>query len=168
MVSRIVDATAFYSGIPFSSTEKNFTTPAIFEEIKHIKKNHDAIRVLVDTNRLEVIEPEAEYVKKVSLVAKETGDRTNLSNGDLSVLALSLQLGLELVTDDFAISNTAKHLKIKVNPVMTKGISYTATWQYYCSGCDMSFAETLECPRCGNKLKRRLVKRKSAVNTVRK
>ena len=91
--------------------------------------------------------------------AKKSGDFSNLSDGDISTIALSLQLGAELITDDFAVSNVAKNLNIKVIPVMTDGIKNVVTWKYYCPGCKTNFSKITECPRCGNKLKRKAIKR---------
>ena len=64
--SRILDASGFYAGIPFASSEKFFTTSLIFEEIKHIKKNQDVLGVLLETNRLEIKEPEKKYTELIT------------------------------------------------------------------------------------------------------
>ena len=39
---RILDASAFYAGVPFRSSEDCYTTSLVYDEIQHIKKNHDA------------------------------------------------------------------------------------------------------------------------------
>jgi len=166
LVSKILDASAFYAGIPFASQEECYTTSIIFDEIKHIKKNYNALNVLVETNRLKILNPEKEYVTKVLAKAKEIGDFQNLSKGDVSVIALCLQIDGELVTDDYAISNTAKQLNLKVIPIMTKGISEVKDWVYFCTGCEKIFPEISQCPICGNNLSRRLAKRKSSSNPV--
>lgn len=168
MVSRVLDASAFYAGIPFASQEKNYSTSIVFDEIKHIKKNHDVIKILIETKRLEIYDPEQEFITKVLSKAKETGDFQDLSKGDISVIALCLQLGEELVTDDFAVSNTAKHLNIRVIPIMTRGISQVKDWVYFCSGCEKTFSDRILCPICGNKLGRKLVKRKFPSSPVSK
>ena len=166
MVSRILDASAFYAGIPFASQEKNYTTPAVFDEIKHIKKNHDVLNVLVETKRLEILDPQKEYITKVLTKAKEIGDFQNLSKGDISVIALCLQIGGELITDDYAISNTAKQLNLKVIPIMTKGITEIKDWVYFCSGCEKIFSKISQCPICGTNLSRRSAKRKSSAKLI--
>ena len=158
MVFRVLDANAFYAGIPFASQEKSYTTPAIFEEVKHIKKNHEAINALIDTRRLEIVEPDQKYVEKVLSKAKNTGDFHNLSKEDISVIALCIQLKAELITDDFAVSNTARHLNLNVIPVMTSGITRIVDWVYFCSGCQKTFSQISQCPLCGNKLRRKLSK----------
>ena len=168
MVFRILDASAFYAGIPFASSEKCFTTQDVFDEIKHIKRDHNAVEVLLETKRLEIMMPDTEYVEKVLLKSKDTGDFQNLSAGDISVIALCLQLKAEMVTDDFAVSNLSKHLNLKVVPVMTKGITHIANWIYFCSGCQKTFSKISKCPLCGNKLSRKLGKWQPSTSPVRK
>jgi len=152
---RVLDSTAFYAGIPFSSNEPNYTTSLVYNEIEHIKKDHDAIQILIETKRLMIRDPEHQFVITANNTAKKSGDIPNLSDEDISTIALSLQLNAELVTDDFAISNVAKNLGIKVIPVMTNGIKNVITWKYYCPGCKTNFSKITECPRCGNRLKRK-------------
>ena len=158
MVFRVLDSTAFYAGIPFSSNEPSYTTSLVYGEIEHIKKDHDAIQILIETKRLMICDPEHQFVITANNAAKKSGDIPNLSDEDISTIALSLQLNAELVTDDFAISNVAKNLNIKVIPVMTNGIKNVVTWKYYCPGCETNFSEITECPRCGNRLKRKPMK----------
>ena len=156
---RVLDSSAFYAGIPFSSNEPSYITSLIYNEIEHIKKEHDAIQILIETKRLTVNEPEDQFLNTANNAAKKSGDFSNLSDEDISTIALSLQLGAELVTDDFAVSNVAKNLNIKVIPVMTDGIKNVVTWKYYCPGCKTNFSKITECPKCGNKLKRKAIKR---------
>jgi len=159
LVFSVLDASAFYAGIPFASSEKCFTTQDVFDEVKHIKRSHNAVEVLLETKRLEIMIPETEYIKKVLQKSKDTGDFQNLSAGDISVIALCLQLKAELVTDDFAVSNLSKHLNLKVVPIMTEGITHIANWVYFCSGCQKTFSRISKCPLCGNKLSRKPSKR---------
>ncbi len=167
MASKVLDATSFYAGIPFSSQEVSFTTPLVLEEIKHIKKEQAAISVLLESKRLKIIEPERKFTDLVQQKAKQTGDSHNLSEEDISVIALCLQLGGELLTDDFAISNVAKHLNLKVLPLMTRG-AVKKNWIYFCSGCEKPFSKVSVCPICGNKLIRRLANGKSSSHPVTK
>ena len=165
----MLDSSAFYAGIPFSSNEPSYITPLVYNEIDHIKKDHDAIQILIETKRLTINEPEDRFVTIAVDAAKKSGDFPNLSSEDVSTIALSLQLGAELVTDDFAVSNVAKNLNIKVIPVMTDGIKNVVTWRYYCPGCgfdnylisgtDTTRSGIMECPKCASKLKRKPTKR---------
>ena len=168
MASRVLDATSFYAGIPFSSQEQSFTTPLVFEEIKHIKKNQGAVQTLIELGRLKIIEPEKTFVGLVLKKAKQTGDLQELSKEDVSVIALCLQLTGELVTDDFAVSNVAKYLKLKVIPVMTDGISNILDNVYSCPACNKTFHEFMSCPICGSKLRKKPSKRKSPFHPINK
>ena len=155
MAFRVLDSSAFYAGIPFSSSEPSVTTSYVYNEIKHIKKDHDAVQILIETRRLKISDPEHKFIITVNNAAKKSGDFPNLSQEDVSIIALSLQLNAELITDDFAVSNVAKNLSIKVIPVMTSGIKNVVIWKYYCPGCKTNFSKVTECPRCGNRLKRK-------------
>ena len=158
MAFRILDASAFYAGIPFASSDKHYTTSLVFEEIKHIKKNQDALGVLLETKRLEIKDPEKNFIQSATKESKKTGDFQKLSKEDMSSIALCLQLNGEIITDDFAVSNLAKNLGLNVIPVMTVGIKDTGNWIYYCPGCNKKFSGISDCPRCGNKLQRKLLK----------
>ena len=155
---KIVDASAFYAGIPFGSPADFVTTSLVYDEIKHIKKNHDAIGILFETGRLKIRDPDLESTNLVKNKAQETGDLQQLSKEDISILALCLELKGELISDDYAISNVAKNLGIKISPIMTKGIEDVGKWIHYCIGCGKSFQKGSECPLCGNPLRRKLIK----------
>ncbi len=168
MASRVLDATSFYAGIPFSSQEKSFTTPLVFEEIKHIKKSHDAVQALIDLDRLKIIEPDQKNTNFVLEKARNTGDLSELSKEDVSALALCVQLNGELVTDDYTVSNVAKHLNLKVIPIMTKGISKILDSVHICPACNKVYEKISNCPICGSKLKKKSGQRKSPSNPISK
>ena len=159
MAFRVLDSSAFYAGIPFGSNEPSYTTSLVYDEIKHIKKNHDAVDILIETGRLTISNPESEFIEIVRNTANESGDLHELSVEDISIIALSLKLNAELITDDFAVSNVAKNLNIQVFPVMTDGIKNIVSWTYYCPGCNNNFSESIKCPKCGNTLKRKNLKK---------
>ena len=159
MAFRVLDSSAFYAGIPFGSNEPSYTTSLVYDEIKHIKKNHDAVDILIETGRLTISNPESEFIEIVRNTANESGDLHELSVEDISIIALSLKLNAELITDDFAVSNVAKNLNIQVFPVMTDGIKNIVSLTYYCPGCNSNFSESIICPKCGNKLKRKKLKK---------
>ena len=92
MVSRVLDSSAFYAGIPFSSNEPCFITSLVYNEIEHIKKDHDAVQILIETKRLTISEPEQRFTITVNEAAKKSGDFPNLTQEDISIIALSLQL----------------------------------------------------------------------------
>ncbi|MCV0401788.1 MAG: nucleotide-binding protein [Nitrosopumilus sp.] len=158
---RILDASAFYAGVPFRSSDDCYTTSSVYDEIKHIKKNHDALGTLLETNRLKIREPDLESTKNAIKAAKETGDFPQLSKQDISIIALCIEMNGQIISDDFAISNVARNLGLEISPIMTKGIEDVGKWIHYCPGCRTNHITGKECPMCGTPLKRKLLKEKS-------
>jgi UPF0271 protein len=162
--SLVLDAGAFYAGTSFLSSDDQFyTTPLVLEEVRHIKSNFSALEALRLSGRLVIQDPDKSQREKTLRLAAKTGDRASLSEADMSVIALALQLDRTLVTDDYAVANVAAILGVKVKPATAgKEIKETRKWIYYCSGCGRAFgASEKECPLCGNKLKRKYRKFRS-------
>ena len=159
MVFRVLDATAFYAGMPFTSNDSFMTTSAVYDEIQHIKMKQGAIEMLQQTNRLQIRDPDKKFINIVKDTAYKTGDNTTISKQDISIIALALENKIELITDDFAVTNVARQLKIQTLPLMTQGIDTIGKWISYCSMCGKEFSKEKECPICGNKLNRKLIKK---------
>ena len=158
MVFRVLDATAFYAGMPFVSNDPFMTTSAVYEEIQHIKKKQGVLEMLQQTNRLQIRDPSEEFISVVRDTADKTGDSVTISKQDVTIIELALENNIELITDDFAVTNVAKQLKIQTSSLMTQGISTVGKWISYCSMCGKEFSKEKECPICGNKLSRKLIK----------
>jgi len=155
---RILDASAFYAGVPFRSSDDYYTTSLAYDEIKHIKKSHDVLGTLLETNRLKIREPDKESTEFAIKAAKDTGDFPQLSKQDISIIALCIEMNGEIISDDFAISNVAKNLGLKISPIMTQGIKDVGKWIHYCPACRTNHTNGKECPMCGTPLKRKLLK----------
>ena len=159
MVFRILDATAFYAGIPFVSNDSFMTTSIVYEEIQHIKTKQGALEMLQQTNRLQIRDPNEKNINIVKDISIKTGDDSTISKQDVSIIALALENNCELITDDFAVTNVAKQLKIKTSSLMTQGIKTVGKWISYCSVCGKEFSKEKECPICGSKLNRKMIKK---------
>ncbi len=152
-----LDAGAFYAGLVFQSSAIQYcTTEAVFNEVKHIKKSHGAVEALLESKNLRILTPDKKSIEKALSAARRTGDYTRLSEADISILALAVQLAVILITDDYAVANVAKTMKIPVKSLASKGISHTRKWITYCSACGRCFgANAKECRLCGNMLRRK-------------
>lgn len=100
---------------------------------------------------------------KAREAASRTGDFEELSETDLDVISLAIEMDDPLVlTDDFRIQNVLSHLNIEFRPageIGEKTIKEIWKWQYRCRGCGRYYEEKREeCPVCGSQL--RPVKRK--------
>lgn len=151
----MLDASAFYAGIPFASSQKHNTTPDVHDEVRHIKANHGAIDTLIDIGRLVIMSPSRESVHKVKQTAKNSGELCELSPADVSVIALCVEHSGRLITDDYAVSNVAKLMGIDVVPVMTRGTRQLRRWIRYCPSCKQDMGVEHRCGVCGGNAKRR-------------
>jgi UPF0271 protein len=156
-ISCAVDAGAFYSGFVFQASSNQYcTTEEVFDEVKHIKRSHGAIEALLESNILHILNPDRKSIEKATSAAIRSGDLPKLSGSDISIIALALQLGITLVTNDYAVANVAMFMNIPVNSLVGKGILRTRKWITYCSACGRAFqANVKECRLCGNKLRRK-------------
>ena len=103
----IIDANVIIEGnyleLPF---DKIFTTPKISEEIKdHLSG------IRFDIEDITIESPEEKFVKKIS--DRSGSMDKNLSDADISALALAMQKDLPIITDDFAMQDVAKSLEIE-------------------------------------------------------
>ena len=155
---RILDASAFYAGVPFGSSNDCYTTSMVYDEIKHIKKNQEVLETLLETNRLKIRDPDQKAMNLAITASKNTGDFQQLSKQDLSIIALCIDLKGQIISDDFSISNVAKNIGLKISPIMTRGIKDVGKWIHYCPGCRSSHKNGKECPMCGTSLKKKLIK----------
>jgi endoribonuclease Nob1 len=156
----VLDSTAFYAGIPYQGNGRYYTTYLVLEEVKH----HNVGSSLIHT-RVQVTEPSSESTNRVKTTAAKTGDIGALSQTDISLLALGLDMmngegGVNLVTDDFAVRNVAEVLSIPLAPTSMKGGEWkTMTWKIYCRGCGKTYTnpKLTVCPVCGTQLVRKAI-----------
>jgi endoribonuclease Nob1 len=153
----VLDASAFYIGIPFLSDSICYTTNLVFEEVKHIKASYSALEALIYVGKLRVLEADESSLRKIIAIAKKTGDLSKLSHADISILALALQLHTPtLISDDYAIGNVATLLHIPIKSVGNKGIVRVGKWVTFCRGCGKVYkSNIIICAYCGNKLGRK-------------
>ncbi len=151
----VLDATAIRSGMTFSG-EGWFTTPGVVKEIK-LGRQARNLELLLET-AITVRTPGEEYLERVRQKARETHDLEALSQTDLDVLALALEMNATLISDDYAVQNIAALLEIEIKTGL-EGIREIVHWTFRCRGCGKYFDEQLaDCPVCGSGIRR--VKRK--------
>lgn len=137
------------------------TVPSVVNELKD--ENSRTIMGLMD---IRVEAPLESSKKEVLSKARITKDSEELSATDIDILSKALEYkqtydNSVLVTDDYAVQNTAIQLGIEVMPAGQKKIKDVIIWEKACIGCKRRFPEGDECPVCGSQLKKR---RKRRVN----
>ena len=120
--------------------------------------------IILDAAELDWMTPSPENIQQATKLAKSTGDLAGLSNTDLELLALTIQLDAILVTDDYRLQNCCAASSLVYETVMTTGISEKWSWYLVCTGCgginqngDVSSKQNNHgtCANCGSKYKMR-------------
>ncbi len=152
----VLDTSAILSR-KFNLNQENLVIPeSVMEEIRLGKI---ARTLSWQEEDLKVFRPGVSSVSKVREAASDTGDLEKLSETDIDVVAVALEIGGTVVTDDFAIENVASKLGLKIMGADLKPISREIKWQFRCTGCGKRFSKHMkECPVCGHEV-RRIAKR---------
>lgn len=150
----VLDSSALVEGLELVSKEgvEYYTTHSVINELKS-KLPREKLDLLIEL-KLKILEPSEEFRKKLAQKAEPLGEIPRLSTTDLDILALGLELGAVIVTDDYSIQNVAKEVGIEYLAFAQKGITKKIRWKYRCRGCGKYFSDFSNfCPVCGSKLK---------------
>ena len=124
--------------------------PGVVDELRKYKDQ----RIERWGDLLRVSECTKASVSKVNAVALKSGDSGRLSEVDVSVIALAIDLNGIVMTDDFSIQNVCSIMNIEYRSVGTEGIKRVEKWNYRCNGCGKWYKEKMnDCPICGSSMK---------------
>lgn len=148
----VLDATVIRSGMQISGQDEWYTTQSVMNELRKGRPAKDA--GLLSDIYLKVLIPAKENMVRVKAQAKQTGDIDRLSDTDLDVLALALELGAIIVSDDYSVQNVARSMSINFISGVQPGIKEVYTWTLRCKGCGRFYEKKIDnCPVCGSALK---------------
>jgi len=145
----VIDTSLFFIDYPVAG--ELFTTPSVIEELVDLRSKC-RYEALLATG-LQVIGPAPAGVGEVEKAARKTGDSKEISPTDRDVLALALELGATIYSDDFAVQNIAHELKIPTHPVQQRR-ARKRIWKFRCTGCKKFYGAPGDCPVCGSPIKR--------------
>lgn len=161
----ILDTSAIFSGKPLNlENVKMITVPDIEMEIKPGGKDYQIFQFLKEKG-LCYQPPSEKSVNEIIKKSKETGDFERLSNFDIQLLALSLDIKNQgyhpiIITDDYSIQNIANYIDIKFETINQKGITKRFKWINRCQGCGKKFKDDINiCPICGAETKKIVAKK---------
>jgi UPF0271 protein len=117
----------------------------------------------VENGKVKVKAPTEEFLNKIKASAIVLGDSFKLSETDIQLLALALELKAagwspQIVTDDYSIQNVATQMGIEFLALATFGIKRLLEWVRYCPACHREYSasgSSKECLVCGTELKRK-------------
>jgi UPF0271 protein len=159
-----LDTSAFLAGFdPFSVGEKQFTVPKVEEEIRVNSMTWLRFTTAIESGKVKVKTPSENFCSLAKESANRVGDSFFLSETDMQVLALALELRAQkcnpsIVTDDYSIQNVATKAGIDFVSLATFGISRLLEWIRYCPACHREYLpedKSTSCLVCGTRLKRK-------------
>ncbi|MDD1769256.1 MAG: nucleic acid-binding protein [Methanomassiliicoccales archaeon] len=146
----VLDTSALFSMQDLPSGEEVHTTPSVIAELEKYGDKRSAYW----EHALRISHPSTESMSRVRDAAEETGDLPRLSQTDMEVLALAMELDATVLTDDYSIQNLARYMSIEYKIVGLKGIRKLVKWKLRCTGCGRIWEkEYKECPICGSPLR---------------
>ncbi len=157
MKQYVLDTSALISGL-FNLADSKFYIPdSVVGEIQH--GNLPMFMESISSS-LNIMSPSRANVEAVKRKANSTGDLQKLSPTDIDVIALALETGSAVLSDDFAIQNVCSSLGIEFVPATIRPISDQVRWAGRCSGCGKNYSSTSgTCVICGHSIRR--VRKKS-------
>jgi len=154
MKGYVLDTSVLYYGKDLPQGFECVITPGVVRELD--KEGMSARLELLMATRVRVSSPSERSLRKVSEESEKTGDSRRLSEADKELLALALDLGYELITDDYSIQNLARAMGIPARGFDQKGIAEVFEWQAKCKGCGKLFpADVRVCDVCGTETRTR-------------
>ena len=160
----VPDTSAFLAGFdPFYLSEEQITVPKVEEEIRRNSMILVRFTTAIENGKLKIKAPKGVFLSNAKESASKVGDSFKLSETDIQLLALALELKAEgftpqIVTDDYSIQNVATQLGIEFLALATFGIKRLLEWIRYCPACYREYSancSTKECQVCGTELKRK-------------
>jgi len=167
----VLDTSAFIMGYnPMSVDEEQYTTPLVLEELSPKSSTWLRLNVAVETGKIKLQAPKRRFIRRIRILSGEVGDLRYLSDVDVQILALSLELSESgfntlVVSDDYSVQNIADQLGLEYRSLATLGIRYRFKWVLYCPACHRKYSHECKdkrCEVCGTLLKRKVLKRAPA------
>ena len=140
---------------------------AITERVlNEIKDRTSKLMLNAFLNNISVINPSSKSIKMVLKEATSLGNTVELSDTDISIIALALELkrrnyDVEVLTEDYAIQNVCETLGISFSSILKRRIRVMLKTLKKCLVCGTIYDPSLkDCPNCGS-TQYKLIKRRS-------
>ena len=134
-----------------------YTTPSVVKEVKDVKSS-----MILEAERergLKVVRPSKFFIKKIRNLISVTAENRRLSETDIEILALALELKSDrvcVVTDDWTIQNVCEEIGIEWRSFRRPGILKPLRWKLKCPVCGSTYDTSTnlkQCEVCGSELK---------------
>ena len=160
----VLDTSAFIAGFdPLTVPEKQYTVPEVKKELIAGSMPWIRFNAAIENRKLMIRNPKSSVLQEIQEASRKVGDMRYLSEADLQILALALELkgrGLSplIITDDYSIQNVANKIDVEFTSLLTFGIKFRFKWILYCPACYRKYPSDYKfkiCEVCGTTLKRK-------------
>jgi len=163
----VLDATALIQGLnPTALKQDLFTVPEVVDEARTSELLAIRMEAAISSRSLKRRRPSREAIGSVRNAVRDLGEGSALSDADLALLALAMDLKMEgrdvsIISDDYAIQNVSTRIDIPFVTVSSTGIVHIFAWSLFCPACRRSYppGRRSVCPICGTTLRRRAVRK---------
>jgi rRNA maturation endonuclease Nob1 len=144
-----------------------FITTLIFSEIKNTSDRY-LLQLLIDASEISIANPSLSSQEHVKSLSLKMGNLNDLSEADLSVLALALDIKrekeVEIWSGDFDIQNVCTYLNLNYYDPLKRSITEKRFFIWRCTACKAVYQKKKDhCPECGNITFRRIIKHRSSI-----
>ncbi len=168
----VLDASALIHSNTMQIYDKQcYITPSVASEVLD-NISRLMLDIGIERGSIKVVEPEKKFLEMAKEYAISTGDIAKLSQQDLSVIALALQLresGYDpiVITDDYSIMNVLVKAGIKYESIRFRKLGEYREWVVYCPACGATFKQNVNyCPYCGHTVIKRKPKSRKKRKTL--
>ncbi|HVM44977.1 MAG TPA: hypothetical protein VM582_03490 [Candidatus Thermoplasmatota archaeon] len=149
----VLDTSALLAGRPLGPGDATLVPSAVAAELRPGGRDRRHLDMLLAAGA-RIVEAAPADRARVRAAAEVGGESGRLSEADVDVLAVALEVGGEVVTDDYTVLNLARRLAIPTRTIQTRGISEEYRFVPRCTGCGRFYEKMLpDCPVCGSALK---------------
>jgi len=163
----VIDASAIFNGILSHNLHgKKYLPQCVTYEIEGMHRGEALLEEIAAKKDVIVTIPDKTAFTEVNHQANETGDIAELSECDMSVVAVAFELQsknnlVEIITDDYDIQNLANYMGIPYKGIYWKGITQIHVYSWVCTGCGFkSKKQTNSCFECGSTMKKKVQRKK--------
>lgn len=147
---QVLDSSALMNVFEFESA---VTIQEVLDEIRN-RPTRERLENAFASGKLKLLEPSNESLDKVAQAVQKTKD--SLSSTDQKLIALTIDIDAELVTDDLGMQNICLFLGVPFRGVR-KEISRLFKRTFFCPACKRYYSKEGTCPTCGTALVKKVV-----------
>ncbi len=163
----VIDASAIFNGILSHNLHgKKYLPQCVTYEIEGMHRGEALLEEIAVKKDVIVTIPDKTAFTEVNHQANETGDIAELSECDMSVVAVAFELQsknnlVEIITDDYDIQNLANYMGIPYKGIYWKGITQIHVYSWVCTGCGFKSKKQMNsCFECGSTMKKKVQRKK--------